>query len=166
MVNLGFLLFKSCFPNFFFATCENELWMVDLGFLLFSCPVPSTVFYSKTCNDELWMVRLWTPTFLVPFSFQSFYSKTCSYELWMVRLRFPLFPSHFPFQACFSDSCKNLTLDGRSWIPTFLIFIGLYSFRFKNLQFWGGKIVDSNFSRPIFLKSFLLTQLQEWTLDG
>ena len=38
------------------ALAQNELWMVDLGFLLsilFSSPFPFTAFYSKTCKTEL-----------------------------------------------------------------------------------------------------------------
>ena len=38
---------KLSFHSFFAKTCENELWMVDLGLLLFPFPFPFTVFYSK-----------------------------------------------------------------------------------------------------------------------
>ena len=72
------------FPlNFVWGTSKNELWMVDLGFLLsilFSSPFPFTAFYSKTCKTELWMVRSWIPSFLIPFSFCCFFSKTCNFN--------------------------------------------------------------------------------------
>ena len=44
-------------------TSENELWMVDLGFLLFSSTFPFIAFFSNTCNCELWMVTSGVPLF-------------------------------------------------------------------------------------------------------
>ena len=58
----------------------------------------------------------------------------------------------FPLHGCLLK--KNL--DSRSWISTFLTPFFFHSFLLKNLQLWtlDGKIADSFFSHPIFLSKF------------
>ena len=84
------------------GTGGNDLWMVDLGFLLFSCPFPFTALYSKTCNYELWMVRSRIPSFLIPFPFQSFLLRQLQESTLVVDLGFLLFSCPFPFTVFYS----------------------------------------------------------------
>ena len=58
----------------------------------------------------------------------------------------------FPFTAAFSKRIWMV----RSWISTFLTPFSFHSFLLKNLQWWtlDGKIADSFFSHPIFLSKF------------
>ena len=55
------------------STGANELWMVNLGFLLFlfslSCTELST---QETFKSQLWIVRSWNPPFPTPFLFPNF----------------------------------------------------------------------------------------------
>ena len=63
-------MFYLCFEQLSWQnTSENEFWMVDLGFLLFSSTFPFIAFFSNTCICELWMVTSGFPSFLFPFSY-------------------------------------------------------------------------------------------------
>ena len=93
------------------ALAQNELWMVDLGFLLFYTFLISFSFHSFlfknlqdwTLNGKIVDYFFSHPIFLLWFLF-----KNLQFQLWMVR----------------------------SWIPTFLDAIFLLKLAFKQLQEW------------------------------
>ena len=74
--------------------------MVDIRFLLFSCPFPFTLFHSKTCNCELWMVRSWIPSFFHAIFLPKFLSKQV--QEWILDGRLDSSSSHFLFLSHFS----------------------------------------------------------------
>ena len=73
----------------------------------------------------------------------------------------PCLKIFFPFTAAFS---KKKNLDSRSWISTFP-FTAFYS-KTCNYELWMVRSRIPSFLIPFSLQSFLLRQLQEWTLDG
>ena len=69
----GYSIYSFAQPAVLAQHWGKELWMLALGFPLFSFPFPLTSFFSKTCICELWMARSALPTFLHPCSLQKFF---------------------------------------------------------------------------------------------
>ena len=64
----GYSIYSFAQPAVLAQHWGKELWMLALGFPLFSFRFPFTSFYSKACICELWMARSALPTSLHPFS--------------------------------------------------------------------------------------------------
>ena len=137
-----------------YNTSENELWMVDLGFLLFSSTFPFIAFFSNTCNCELWMVRSWFPSFLknhcftpvVPGQLRKTIERISART--MKRLNFE--------RMLGMKSVFVVRLAPSSHVPVKVLFKGV------RLQILDDKTLDSYFSHVQFsFQSFLSKQLQD-----
>ena len=151
---------KLSFHSFFSKTCANELWMVDLGFLLFPFPFSSHSFPLKTCNYELWMVRSWVPAFFISFPFTAFLPKpnmnfgwvdveegarSNTYADLIVSILFITFMAREHILSIVLRSCPATALVPMNFGWVDLGFLLLIKFSFQG---------------------FLLKNLKKWTLDG
>ena len=156
----------------------KELWMLALGFLLFSCPFPFYTFPFKN-------MQLWTLDGKISFSYFStsmfplkkFLVNSSKNELWMGRCgrrgsvhhKYTLHSKHplkqsvsfssrrYSIYSFCAASCPSTALGKELWILAlgFLLFLfpfPFYSFLFKNLQMWtlNVKISSSYFSTSMF----------------
>ena len=126
-------IFFSKFP--FQTAARMNFGKIEDSYFSHALFLSNTVFHSKTFNYELWMLDLGFQLFSSPFPFTVLFSKTCKTELRMVDLGFLLFSSHFPFDASFQKPAVS-TLDGKILHPYFSNAIFLLKFAFKRLQEW------------------------------
>ena len=86
------------------GTCENELWMVDLGFLL---PFPFKVSVQTLRMMNFGGQDFGFLLFLIPCSFQSFFSIASKNKVCMVDLGFLFSLSLFPFKVSFPEASRH-----------------------------------------------------------
>ena len=113
------------------STGANELWMVDLGFLL---PFPFKVSFLKFRmmnfgGQDFGFLLFWSH-----FPFNHSFSTTSKNTLWMVDLGFFTSPIPLSFQSFLSRSVQTWVLEGRSWILAFSHPILLSKFLFGKAQ--------------------------------
>ena len=127
------IFFKISFSN----SCKNELWMVRSRIPTFLMHFSFQTQFSiqKPFNYELWMLDLGFQLFSSPFPFTVLFSKTCKTELRMVDLGFLLFSSRVPLKVSLQKPAIS-TLDGKILHSYFSNAIFLLKFDFKKLQEW------------------------------
>ena len=86
------------------GTCENELWMVDLGFLL---PFPFKLSFLKLRMMNFGGQDFGFLLFSSHFTFKVSFSTTSKNKLWMVDLGFLLSLSLFPFKVSFPEASRH-----------------------------------------------------------
>ena len=86
------------------GTCENELWMVDLGFLL---PFPFKLSFLKLRMMNFGGQDFGFLLFSSHFTFKVSFSTTPKNRLWMVDLGFLLSLFLFPFKVSFPEASRH-----------------------------------------------------------
>ena len=96
----GYSIYSFAQPAVLGQRWGKELWMLALGFPLFSFPFPFLSFYSKTCRIELCMVRSWICFFHVFVSIQNLFQR-------MIGVYRVFCGAHFPFVHIFPSKVHS-----------------------------------------------------------
>ena len=161
----------------------------------FSHTIFLSLFLFENLQFQLWMVRSWIPTFLMPFSSERFLANSSKNDFWwvdvgegagcttstclvhwyMLNSKHPLNIQSFHTSRgysiySFAQLSWHSTRKNELWMVdlgfllfyTFLISFSFHGFLVTNLQDWtlNGKIVNSFFSHHTFLSLFLFRNLQ------